>query len=411
MTVSDMGTMPVEEGETLLRELRVYHVELEMQNEELLMAHAAQESARARYFDLYDMAPVAYFTLSEKSMILEANFRAGAMLALSRGDLARQLFTRFIDSEDLGVYYLHRKKLFATGDAQAFELRMKRPSGGMFWARVDATVARHDTTGALLCRLAMSDITAQKHIEEQRSLLLAGELAARQKAEEALKQRDEFITAAAHNLRTPLGALLIQVEGMEKEMRRHPTDPSQTEQGMKLIERLARRMILLVNNLLHLSRYNSGRMELRRSPCDLVKIAREVCARHASELSRNGCDLELELEPSIAGLWDKEGIDQVIDNLLSNAIRFGRGKPIRIEAALEGGRARLTVASQGNDIPEEHLSRIFELYTRENPATQLAGLGIGLYIAQQIVTAHGGTLAAANRPGRWVVFTMNLPCE
>lgn len=171
MRGTDLDTMLTDKSGSLLHELRVHQVELEMQNDELRQAQVALEAARARYFDLYEMAPVGYITFSEQNMILEANLRAAALLGVDRSELARQAITRFIDPEDQAAFYLHRKKLFETGEAQSYELRMKRPDGGKFWVRLDSTVARDEhtrveETNASVCRVTLSDITELKRVEQ-----------------------------------------------------------------------------------------------------------------------------------------------------------------------------------------------------------------------------------------------------
>ena len=158
-----------EETRRTLHELRVHQIELEMQNEELRRAQAELDAARARYFDLYDLAPVGYCTLCEKGLILEANLTAATLLGVARGALVKQPITRFILEEDQDIYYLHRKQLFETGEPQACELRMVKKDGAPFWAHLAATVAQ-DADGASVCRVVLSDITARKSEEDARAL-------------------------------------------------------------------------------------------------------------------------------------------------------------------------------------------------------------------------------------------------
>ena len=110
----------------LLHELQVHQIELEMQNEELRRAQEELEASRARYFDLYDLAPVGYFTLSEQGLILEANLTAARLLGVERSALVKQPLSRFILPEDQDIYYRHRKQLFETGAPQVWELRLLR---------------------------------------------------------------------------------------------------------------------------------------------------------------------------------------------------------------------------------------------------------------------------------------------
>jgi PAS domain S-box-containing protein len=148
-----------------LHELRVHQIELELQNEELRQAQAELDAARARYFDLYNLAPVGYCTVSEEGLILEANLTAAALLGVARSALVRQLLTSFILPEDQDVYYLYRRQLHEAGAPQACELRMREVDGVAFWARLEATVAEA-AGGAPVYRVVMSDISARKRTEE-----------------------------------------------------------------------------------------------------------------------------------------------------------------------------------------------------------------------------------------------------
>ena len=135
-------TLVPNESYLLLQSLRVHQIELEMQNEELRRAHGELEESRARYFDLYDLAPVGYLTLSKYGLILEANISAAAVLGMARTALAKQPFTRFIFPEDLDIYHLHRKQCLEPGIRQSWEMRLNGPGGNPFWAHLQAASAR-----------------------------------------------------------------------------------------------------------------------------------------------------------------------------------------------------------------------------------------------------------------------------
>jgi PAS domain S-box-containing protein len=160
----NLEALSPEETQQTIHELRVHQIELEMQNEELRRAQTELDAARARYFDLYDLAPVSYCTISEKGLILEANITAATLLGVARGALVKQPFSRFILKEDQAIYYLHRKQLFETGEPQEFELRMVKIDGTAFWGLLKATAAQ-DGDGAPVCRLVLSDITVRKQAE------------------------------------------------------------------------------------------------------------------------------------------------------------------------------------------------------------------------------------------------------
>lgn len=143
-----------EETRLMLHELQVHQVELEMQNEELRRTQVELEAARARYFDLYDLAPVGYCTLNEKGLILQANLAAAAQLGLARSALVKQLFTRFILKADQDIYYLHRKQLLESGGPQACDLRLVKSDGSQFRTHLAATTAK-DANDEPVIRIVM----------------------------------------------------------------------------------------------------------------------------------------------------------------------------------------------------------------------------------------------------------------
>jgi two-component system cell cycle sensor histidine kinase/response regulator CckA len=162
---ADLAALSPEDTRWTLHELQVHQIELEMQNEELRRTQGELEASRARYFDLYDLAPVGYCTLSEEGLILEANLSAAALLGVDRGALVTQPISRFVLPEDQDIYYLHRMKLFKTGEPQVCELRLLRRDGTPIWAHLEATAAQ-DAGGAPVCRVVLSDVTERRQAEE-----------------------------------------------------------------------------------------------------------------------------------------------------------------------------------------------------------------------------------------------------
>jgi PAS domain S-box-containing protein len=161
----DTEGKPPDAYAVLLQELLVHKLELEMQNEELRRAQTELEIQRARYFDLYDLAPVGYFSVGAQGHILEANLTATTLLGLSRSEIVGQPFTRFILKSDQDIYYLFRKSLLETGETYVCELRMVRKNGAEFWAGLSATVVL-DKAGAQVCRLTISDVSSRRRAEE-----------------------------------------------------------------------------------------------------------------------------------------------------------------------------------------------------------------------------------------------------
>jgi PAS domain S-box-containing protein len=188
------------EIEQALHELRVHQIELEMQNEELRSAQEEIEAGRERFFDLYDLAPVGYCTLSEKGLILEVNLTAATLLGTTRGALINQPLSRFILKADQDIFYLQRKKLFKKGQPQECELRLVKPDGAHFWAHLAATAAKAKD-GKPFCRVALTDVAERK------------------KAEEALRQANEQLEIRVRERTTSLQFLAAELTRAEHKER------------------------------------------------------------------------------------------------------------------------------------------------------------------------------------------------
>lgn len=229
-------------------------------------------------------------------------------------------------------------------------------------------------------------------------------------AQEALQLREEFLSIASHELRTPLTALQLQVQLMRRMIDHDGTlQIEASKRTIDGVERQVKRLARLTNDLLDVSRISAGRFELETSHFDLGNLAREVIARFEDELAVAGCDLTLDLSGPAPGNWDRHRLDQVIANLLSNAIKYGSGGPIRVRVGADGTTVRLSVSDQGPGIASQHLPVIFERFERLETAERTPGLGLGLFIARQIVEAHHGTIQVESVPGDGATFIVELP--
>ncbi len=203
-----------EEMQQVLHELQVHQIELEIQNEELRRAQVELDAVRARYFDLYDLAPVGYCTLSEKGMITEANLTAATLLRVNRGALVGQPMSRFVLAEDRDIYYHHRQQLFATMVPQVCQLRLLRSANSPFWARLEATVGQENESGPPDCRVVFSDITESKRADAARakSKRVEAALAESKQAAAALAESELKYRTLADS-----GQALIWTAGLDKQ--------------------------------------------------------------------------------------------------------------------------------------------------------------------------------------------------
>ena len=197
-------------------------------------------------------------------------------------------------------------------------------------------------------------------------------------------------------------------------MAARPMERQSLERIAAKIEVAARqvaRLTRLVDDLLDVSQIGAGRLKLRIEPFDLAQLVREIFSRIEGQLAQARCRLTVVAAEQISGNWDRSRLDQVIVNLLSNAMKYGSGKPIEVELTGSPAGARLQVRDHGIGIALEDQARIFERFERAVSARQYAGLGMGLWIVRKIVAAHGGTIRVDSRPGQGATFTVDLPLK
>ncbi|MGK4006246.1 AAA family ATPase [Sorangium sp. So ce1036] len=233
-------------------------------------------------------------------------------------------------------------------------------------------------------------------------------------AQEAIRRRDEFLTVASHELKTPLTSLQMQAQLVERLLRRHQRaqlPPERLEATLRVLDRQLARLGRLVDELLDVTKLNAGRLAIVRAPVDLAELAREVVERMSQQFADAGCPVRLELDEPVIGRWDPSRLEQVLINLLSNAMKYGAGKLVQVGVRRQADRALLVVRDQGIGIAEADQGRIFERFERAVSVRNFGGLGLGLYIARWIVAAHGGSIRVESVPGAGASFFVELPLE
>ncbi|QRN97878.1 GAF domain-containing protein [Archangium violaceum] len=230
-------------------------------------------------------------------------------------------------------------------------------------------------------------------------------------ATEAVRLRDDFLSVAGHELKTPLSALRLQIQLLARMARDVATTPGLSERVEKA-ERTSERLGALIDELMDAGRITSGKMKLEREEMDLASLARDAVGRMSEALARVGSEVRLVADSQVLGRWDRVRLEQVVGNLLSNAAKYGRGQPVevRVESGNQG-RARLVVKDSGIGIAPEDQARIFERFERAATGKQFHGLGLGLWISREIVESHGGHIHVRSAPGEGSTFTVELPRE
>ena len=262
---------------------------------------------------------------------------------------------------------------------------------------------------AILLRSAADDrqkrllAETQQHHEER----------ARKAAEETLRLREEFLTVAAHEFKTPLTALNLAVQQLRRDgaLTDSPphSGPSPTAEMVEIIERQTSRLALLLDQLIEGSDAGTLPLALELDDVDLAPLVRDAVTRSHAEAERAGSEMTVTAETQSRGRFDAIRIERVFNNLLGNAIRFGAGKPIDVALDLDAGAARIRVRDRGIGIEPRDLDRIFGRFERAVSARAYGGFGLGLYLSRRIIEAHGGTIAVESEHGGGSVFTVRLP--
>ena len=273
-------------------------------------------------------------------------------------------------------------------------------------------VARGRALGAITLGIA---VTSRRYGAAE--VALAQELARRaaiavdnarlyQAAQEAVRLRDEFLTVASHELNTPIATLRLSVEPLAPDV----SLPGEAIPRMLAnVGRQTERLSKLVGQMLEVARIQAGDVHPQRETIDLGALIRDVTTRLADSLARARCPLTLDLDAAVVGQWDRGALERVLESLLSNASKFGSGKPIQVTLRSAPASARFTVRDEGIGIESGQLPRIFDRFARGVPATHYGGLGLGLYIARALVLSLSGTITVDSSPGQGASFSVTLP--
>jgi len=415
-SVENLEMLSPEAARQMLHELRVHQIELEMQNEELRQAQVDLDASRASYFDLYDLAPVGYCTVSEPGLFLQANLNAAALLGVARGALIKQPMSRFITREDQDVYYQFRKQLFETGEPQWCDLRMVKLDGTPFWTQLAATTVQDDD-GLPVLRIVMNDISDRKRVEAERvalDLILQDKNTelehAKYVAEKANLAKSDFLSRMSHELRTPLSAILGFTQLIESGT--PPPTPNQ-KRSIDQVLKAGWYLLDLINEILDLAVIESGRLSLSMEPVLLSEIMSECEYLVEPQAQKRGVGVIFpRFDTPCLILADRTRAKQVLINLLSNAIKYNKeGGKVVVEYALCASEdlVRINVRDTGGGLTPDQIAQLFQPFNRLGQKSDvIEGTGIGLVVCKRLVELMGGGIGVESAPGQGSVFWIDL---
>lgn len=275
-------------------------------------------------------------------------------------------------------------------------------------------------TGNIIClfidKYKKTDII-REHLKREKHLKEAIEdlelNAAKMRKE--VKMRDEFLSIASHELKTPLTSMLLKIQMILHNIRNVSLanfSVSNLTAQLETAEAQTKRLSQMINDLLNVSLITTGKMKLEKKNEDLSEIVKEVVNEFNEQFQKENILVTVNIEKKVVpAMVDKIRIEQVLSNLITNAIKYGNGKPIEINVDGGSSKSWISVVDRGIGIPRDQIDRIFSLFERGVSGKEIQGLGVGLYIASQIIKAHSGKIKVKSTPDKGSEFTVELPIK
>ncbi len=342
----------------------------------------------------------AIFMLDPQGRVVTWNEGAKRIKGYEASEIIGQHFSRFYDEPHASDGTCERELEIAARDKRFEDEGWRvRKDGSKFWANVVITALRDKNDQLVGFTKVTRDLTERRRLQDEQ--LRAA------KAEEAIRVRDEFLSLVSHELKTPLTILQMQLDTLPASL----GDPSDQKVATKLGRAAdsSGRLARLIDSLMDVSSMATGRFVLNPQRLDLGESLRRLVDYLAPAAARARCELSLHTEGDLVGKWDQLRLEQAVIHLVSNALKFGFGKPIQLELRRQGDEVWLDVRDHGPGMPPADLDRIFGRFERASSSLSSGGLGLGLYFIHEIAAAHGGSITVENIPGDGACFRLRLP--
>lgn len=368
--------------------------------------------SESEFRSIFEISPVGIANIDKNGYFVRCNPSLQKILGYSNEELKTLTFNDITSPEDINKGSdLWLDMVNGKLDNVELDKRYIRKDGLTVWTHISATAIRNPNGEFIQTVTLVENVTERKEAEDLRNQLFIQEKEARLDAQRAVLIRDEFLSIASHELKTPLTVLMMQTQMLNRLMEQDRLQNLSKEKQLEIIRSSSQqldRFSNLVNDLLDVSRLSQGALTLKRVRINLYDIVQGILPRFQPELVESGSKISLSGDSEVIGEWERLPVEQVIINLLRNAIKFGLGKEIQITVEKKGIMAVLTVKDHGIGIPKEDQKRIFECFERGVSSKSFGGLGLGLYISRQFIEAHGGTIKVESDINKGSTFIVEL---
>jgi PAS domain S-box-containing protein len=358
------------------------------------------QAQMAEYQTLSETVPIIVWMSDLTGKMIYANSQWEEITGVAPTEVTFARWADVIHPDDAPETQARWRAAGAHGLPYEAEFRLRCKDGSYRWVfRRSAPVK--DAAGKTVKWIGIAvDISEQKRLEED--------------LRSAISSRDQFLAVCSHELKTPLTLLELHAESFRRKALRGLPEDLSPEALKKYFDRLSphlKRLNHRINDMLDVTRIASGRLSLELHPVDLVAVTRAALDNLSPQIELSGCVVTFDDHSPVECECDSIRIEQVINNLVENALKYGKGKPIEIQVRRVGETVLLKVIDHGPGIAQVDLGRIFGKFERAAEGTGVSGLGLGLHIAAEIVTAHGGKLEVSSEPGNGSVFTVSLAAQ
>jgi len=385
----------------LIHELQVHQIELELQNEELILATDQAETASGKYSELYDFAPIGFFTLSKDGYIKGLNFIGASMLRKERSQIINRMFSVFVSNDTKPVFKLFCEKIFSSLTLQSCEVILTSDGSAPIYVNLTGIVTKNGDH----CMVTAADITKQKQADADLKLK-------NRELEKLNGQKDKFFSIMAHDLRGPFNGFLGLTEIIAKELASLEIDEIQ-KMG-ETMWRSATNLFKLLENLLQWSQMEQGLIPYNPGVFQLLSFAQESLKSEFQTAENKEINVTFDIPIDISVLADTKMLRSILSNLCSNAIKFTpKGGSIFISARYSGiDRVEIAIKDTGIGMSTGIQNKLFHLNEQinRNGTDGELSTGLGLFLCKEFIEKHNGIIRVISEVGKGSTFSFTVPC-